>query len=424
MENKKIPRIKITESPNEWTSLHFDEVFLTLPNNTLSRAELTANDGIAKNIHYGDVLVKYGEHIDTSVEALPYISNAKVVSAFERSKLANGDVVIADTAEDETAGKCVEINGIKDDEIILSGLHTILCRPIIKFAQGYLGYYMNSPAYHKQLIPLMQGTKVTSISREALKETNISFPSNVEEQANIVRYLDGLSDSIEICSLRHTKLLALKKSLLQKMFPQEGESVPQIRFEGFEGEWECVPLKRISQKVIEKNIERKYDETFTNSAESGIISQRDYFSKDIANVENINTYYIVHDDDFTYNPRISKNAPVGPIKRNKLGRTGIMSPLYTVFRTHSVDNSYLEWYFNSSCWHSYMYFNGDSGARYDRFSIKSDVFFDMPVSLPSKSEQKAIGKYFDNLDTLIESQEQKITKLQQMKSALLQKMFV
>jgi len=424
MKNVKIPRIKITESPNEWTTIPFEEVFLTLPNNTLSRAELNAAYGVAKNIHYGDVLVKYGEHIDTSVETLPYICNAKVVSAFERSKLANGDVVIADTAEDETAGKCVEINGIKDDEIILSGLHTILCRPVIKFAQGYLGYFMNSPAYHKQLIPLMQGTKVTSISKEALKETNISFPSNVKEQSNIVRYLDGLSESIEIGSLRHTKLLALKKSLLQKMFPQEGERVPRIRFDGFEGEWRYTSLRQVAQKVMEKNANREYTETFTNSAEFGIISQRDYFDHDIANTENINTYYIVCDDDFIYNPRISKNAPVGPIKRNKLGRTGIMSPLYTVFRTHNVDNAYLEWFFNSSSWHSYMYFNGDSGARYDRFSIKSDVFFDMPVPLPSLPEQKAIGTYFDNLDTLIEAQEQKITKLQQMKSALFQKMFV
>ena len=203
----------------------------------------------------------------------------------------------------------------------------------------------------------------------------------------------------------------------------EKKKVPEIRLEGFEGEWERVPLKQIAQKVVDKNVNREYTETFTNSAESGIISQRDYFDHNIANTENIDTYYIVCDDDFAYNPRISNNAPVGPIKRNKLGRKGIMSPLYTVFRTHDVDNTYLEWYFNSSCWHPYMYFNGDSGARYDRFSIKSDVFFDMPISLPSLPEQKAIGEYFANLDNLIKNAEDRHTKLLALKKSLLQKMF-
>lgn len=424
MDNEKTPQIKILSSNVEWATLPFEDVFITFSNNTLSRADLNEHNGRAKNVHYGDVLTQYGEHIDTKITSMPYIDSVKIVAKFERTKLANGDVVIADTAEDETVGKCVEIHGIEENEVILSGLHTIPCRPMFKFAQGYLGYYMNSPAYHNQLIPLMQGTKVTSISREALKETVISFPTSIEEQEHIVHYLNGLNDSINVCTSRYEKLLAVKKSLLQKMFPQEGESVPRIRFEGFSGEWEYIPLKNIAQKVVEKNTERAYTETFTNSAELGIINQRDYFDHDIGNTENMNTYYIVSNDDFIYNPRISKDAPVGPIKRNKLERTGIMSPLYTVFRTHDVDNTFLEWYFNSSCWHSYMYFNGDNGARYDRFSIKNDVFFDMLIPYPEEDEQKAIGAYFDNIDKLIENQEQRLEKLKQMKSALLQKMFV
>ena len=112
-------------------------------------------------------------------------------------------------------------------------------------------------------------------------------------------------------------------------------------------------------------------------------------------------YYIVKNEDFVYNPRISTSAPVGPINRNKLGRTGVMSPLYTVFRPHDVDTTYLEHFFKCAYWHSFMNFNGDSGARSDRFSIKNDVFFQMPIPLPHIDEQRKIGELLTRLDHLI-----------------------
>ena len=141
--------------------------------------------------------------------------------------------------------------------------------------------------------------------------------------------------------------------------------------------------------------------TFTNSAEFGIISQRDFFDHDITNEDNIGNYYIVRPNDFIYNPRISVTAPVGPINRNKLGRNGVMSPLYTVFRPYDVDNMFLEYLFKTKHWHSFMRLNGDSGARSDRFSIKTDLFYEMPISVPSFEEQIKIGQYFDSLDHLI-----------------------
>lgn len=161
----------------------------------------------------------------------------------------------------------------------------------------------------------------------------------------------------------------------------------------------------IADKVTTKNIGTQYIETLTNSAEFGIISQRDFFDHDVSNMENIDGYYIVEDDSFVYNPRISTSAPVGPINRNKLGRTGVMSPLYTVFKTHDVDSEYLEWFFKSTCWHAFMKFNGDSGARSDRFSIKDAVFFEMPIPIPDIDEQRKIGKYMTKLDNLITLQQ-------------------
>lgn len=157
----------------------------------------------------------------------------------------------------------------------------------------------------------------------------------------------------------------------------------------------------IADKVTVKNSNLQYIETFTNSAEVGIISQRDYFDHDIANLSNLDGYYIVQKEDFVYNPRISTSAPVGPINRNKLGRVGVMSPLYTVFRTHNVDTTYLEYFFKSQYWHSFMKFHGDSGARSDRFSIKDAIFFKMPIPLPDIDEQQKIGDYLNSVDHLI-----------------------
>lgn len=198
---------------------------------------------------------------------------------------------------------------------------------------------------------------------------------------------------------------------------------PEIRFEGFTDDWEQRKLGEIADKVTTKNGGTQYVETLTNSAEFGIISQRDFFDHDVSNIENIDGYYVVEDDAFVYNPRISTSAPVGPINRNKLGRTGVMSPLYTVFKAHDIDSEYLEWFFKSTGWYSYMKFNGDSGARSDRFSIKDAVFFDMPIPTPDIEEQKKIGSYLTQLDTLITLHQRKYDTLQNLKKSMLEKMF-
>lgn len=199
--------------------------------------------------------------------------------------------------------------------------------------------------------------------------------------------------------------------------------MPSIRFGGFDNAWEQRKLSEIADKVTEKNAGLHYIETFTNSAEFGIISQRDFFDHDIAKMSSLGGYYIVRNEDFVYNPRISTSAPVGPINRNKLGRIGVMSPLYTVFRPHDVDTTYLEYFFKSKYWHSFMNFNGDSGARSDRFSIKDSVFFEMPIPLPYIEEQRKIGEHLTQLDHLITLHQRKYEKLQAFKVSMLEKMF-
>lgn len=172
-------------------------MFESLQNNTLSRAELSVSQGNAKNIHYGDILVKYGEVLNIGEEQLPMITDDAVITKFKSSFLQNGDVIVADTAEDETVGKCTEIEGLQSENVI-SGLHTIPYRPLFKFASGYLGYYMNSAAYHNQLLPLMQGIKVTSISKSAMQNTDIVYPKSLDEQMQIGEYFANLDNLITL----------------------------------------------------------------------------------------------------------------------------------------------------------------------------------------------------------------------------------
>ena len=247
---------------------------------------------------------------------------------------------------------------------------------------------------------LLVGGGRAKLNAETLMSIEFRLPC-LQEQYRIGEYLTQLDHLITLHQRKFEKLTNVKKSMLEKMFPQNGSSYPEIRFKGFTDPWEQRKLSEIADKVTEKNAGLQYVETFTNSAEFGIISQRDFFDHDIAKLGSLDGYYIVKNEDFVYNPRISTSAPVGPINRNKLGRTGVMSPLYTVFRPHDVDTTYLEHFFKCAYWHSFMNFNGDSGARSDRFSIKDDVFFQMPIPLPYIDEQRKIGELLTRLDHLI-----------------------
>ena len=287
----------------------------------------------------------------------------------------------------------------------------------------FLYEMLNAPNIREKIIKQAQGNTQIYVNWTAISLLEYMIPSK-EEQAKIGEYLHSISNLITLHQRKCEETKKLKKYMLQKMFPQDGQVVPEIRFKGFTDAWEQRKLEQIADKVTEKNIATQYVETFTNSAEFGIISQRDFFDYDVSNADNIDSYYIVEQDSFVYNPRISTSAPVGPINRNKLGRTGVMSPLYTVFRTHDICSEYLEWYFKSTKWHVFMKVNGDSGARSDRFSIKDKVFFEMPIPLPDIEEQKKVGEYFSCLDHLITLHQNKCNELQNMKKFMLKNMFV
>ena len=209
-----IPKWRFPQFTDAWEQRKLGNALISLQNNTLARADLSNETGLAKNVHYGDVLIKFGEVLDVSKAQLPMIADEKILTKYKASFLQNGDVIVADTAEDTTVGKCSEIVGL-NDEVVLSGLHTIPYRPVEKFAAGYLGYYLNSSAYHNQLIPLMQGIKVTSISKSAMQDTDIVYPKSKEEQAKIGVYFRNLDNIITLHQRKLAGMEKQKKSLTQ-----------------------------------------------------------------------------------------------------------------------------------------------------------------------------------------------------------------
>ena len=177
---------------DKWNEIKFSDLFSYIPNNTFSRADLNYELGEYKNVHYGDVLIRFGPILDAGSEALPYITGYD--NCKKESLLMDGDVIIADTAEDETVGKATEIINIGYQKIV-SGLHTIACRPVIKMAPTYLGFYINTENYHKQLFALMQGVKVLSISKSNIEGTTIRYP-NLCEQTKICSLLTLLESRL------------------------------------------------------------------------------------------------------------------------------------------------------------------------------------------------------------------------------------
>ena len=334
-------------------------------------------------------------------------------------RLQIGDVVTVHTGDIGTSAV------IEEKEAGAIGFATINTRTDKSILNPYfLATYFNTEKHKCYANSVSTGDGRSNYNIKDFNKLVISVPT-LDEQERISVLINDINIIITLHQRKLDNLKLKKKALLQKLFPKNGERYPELRFPEFTDAWEQRKLSDISTKVTTKNVDIDYTETLTNSAEQGIISQVDFFDKEITNKDNINGYYIVENNDFIYNPRISTLAPVGPINRNKLNRTGIMSPLYTVFRASNVDLDFLEWYFQSSHWHRYMKLNGDSGARADRIAIKDSTFFDMPIKTPVNiKEQVLIGETLEKFNQYITLHQRKLDHLQLQKKALLQQMFV
>ena len=195
-EGTNVPELRFPGFTDPWEQRRLGDEFEFLRNNTLSRAELSDSEGSCFDVHYGDVLIKFGSVIDLEKMALPRVASDKMASRLTCDKLRNGDVVVADTAEDEAAGKCVELRKI-GDATVYPGLHTMPLRPLRRYAPGFLGHYLNSSSFRDQLKPLMQGIKVISVSRAVIAGTSLIVPA-IDEQDAIAKTFAKLDSLIAL----------------------------------------------------------------------------------------------------------------------------------------------------------------------------------------------------------------------------------
>lgn len=356
------------------------DCFDFLHNNTLSRADLNSESGSARNIHYGDILIKFGDCLGLDSGKLPFADDESILSKYANSTLRIGDVIFADTAEDESAGKCVELVKLPNEPVI-SGLHTIPARPKFPFGSGYLGHYLNAPAYHDQLLPLMQGIKVVSISKTALQDTQICFPTALEQSA-IGTSLNALDSLITLHQRERGKApFSWSFAWEQRKLGELTTILSAVRVHKEEWRTAGVPFYRSSDVMAAfKGTENERvfisQELFEQlSAQSGAPQKGDVM---VTGGGSVGTPYIVPDNK----PLYTKDADLIWIKRHT-----------------EINPKFLYSFFISPIFKSYIRSISHVGtiAHYTIEQVKETPLL-MPCSIV---EQKAIGSFLGNLDSLI-----------------------
>ncbi len=394
--------------PEDWAVILFGNCFKMLPNNTLSRSKLNDDIGTVKNIHYGDILIRFNNILNCSNEKIPYMAN--VPKNVNPMLLKDGDIVIADTAEDETVGKTIEISYTHNQQIV-SGLHTIPCRKTFPelFANGWLGYYMNHSMYHDQLLPLITGTKVSAISKSAIVNTFILVPSYIEQQriAEVLSDMDSLISSLEKLI---EKKKAIKQACLQKMFPKPGENVPEMRLPGFTGPWEQHKLgelvKRSSTIGTDRELPRvEYED---------IISGTGMLNKDIFAKVSSKAGVKFHTGDVLY-------GKLRPYLKNWLlpSFSGLTVGDFWVLQPHNIDSHFLYSLIQSDQFDEVA--NQSTGTKMPRadWNLVSKTEFEIPSS---RQEQVQVGQFLIDLDNLITLHQRKLEKYKKIKQGMMEQL--
>ena len=373
----------------------------TIPNNTLSRAELNYESGSVRNIHYGDILIKYGSVVDVQNDEIPF-ATGKSSDDFKGALLQDGDIIIADTAEDETTGKACEIGNSQGLDVV-SGLHTMVCRPRNKMALGYLGYYLNSDAYHHQLLPLMQGIKVLSLSRTNVQKTMVCYPKSKTEQQLIADCFRNLDNLITLHQRKYDKLVVMKKSMLEKMFPKNGEAVPEVRFAEFTDAWEQRKLGDMGSTFT--GLSGKTKEDFGHG-DAKFITYMNVFSNPIADLQMTETVEIdskqncvkAGDVFFTTSSETPEEVGMSCVMPENADNTYLNSFCFGYRPTEKFDLNYLAYVLRSESFRKEMTFLAQGISRYN---ISKNKVMEVEIPVPSLDEQSKVGRYFSNLDNLI-----------------------
>ncbi|MHC3377728.1 restriction endonuclease subunit S [Ligilactobacillus equi] len=268
----------------------------------------------------------------------------------------------------------------------------------------------------------ISGSTFESVTSADVKSTTISIPLNAE-QHKIGRSLSKLDDTITLHEEKLAKLKQLKQGFLQKMFADESGK-PLLRFKGFNDAWEQRKLGEVVKRVKIKNINNESQLPLTISAQYGLIAQSEFYDRQIAS-KDLSNYLLLHEGDFAYNKSYSNGYPYGAIKRLDRYKSGVVSSLYIAFTPTKLGSDFLSQYYESNFWNKEIYKRAAEGARnHGLLNISPVDFFDSDIMAPKIDEQKQIGNFFQQLDTLIALQHRKLEQLKKLKKSLLQNMFI
>ncbi len=284
---------------------------------------------------------------------------------------------------------------------------------------AFFEWYFRSSAWHRYVY--MSGDSGARHDRVSIKDdTFFAMPINIpaaQEQERIASFLEKIDIKIEKQRALVEALKTVKRGVMQRIFRQNATR---------EGRnWTCVRLGDVFKKVSRRNTNGLVKNVITNSAEYGLIPQRDFFDKDIAVDGNTANYYVIEGGDFVYNPRKSNTAPYGPFNRYTLSERGIISPLYTCLVLQAdINPSYLAWYFRSDAWHRYIYDNGSQGVRHDRVSMTDDLLMGIPVMFPDHAKQQIYADILDKVEARLQAAQREYDLLAKAKNGYVQKLFI
>ena len=367
------------------------------------------------------------EHFKTgalprSKNGLPQVSDSdyKRLTAYT---LDDGDIVFSRVGS-------VDINALItpfQSNWLFSG-RVLRVRPQTDISSKFLHTRLETESIKTDIRTRAVGQTMPSINTEILKITPLVLPSSAAEQEQIGSYFAALDNLITLHQRKFEKLTNVKKSMLEKMFPQNGSSYPEIRFKGFTDPWEQRKLGDIVERVVRKNTNNESSLPLTISAQYGLVDQITYFNNRVAS-RDVSNYYLVLNGEFAYNKSTSDGFPFGAVKRLDLYEKGVLSTLYIVFSIKNqseIDSDYLTVFFDTDRWHKGVSERAAEGARnHGLLNISADDFFDIDIFLPRhKEEQVAIGSYLRHLDHLITLHQRELEKLQNIKKSMLEKMFV
>ena len=308
------------------------------------------------------------------------------------------------------------------DRYPMGALSTLyICFALKRHDSDFIKAYFDSLKWYREIYMISaEGARnhgLLNVPTEEFFDTKHYLPENRDEQRKIADFLIALDHRIEAQQALVDNLKKYKRGVIQHIFHQAAAKE--------EGNWTRVQLGDIFKKVSRRNTNGFVKNVITNSAEYGLIPQRDFFDKDIAVDGNTANYYVIEEGDFVYNPRKSNTAPYGPFNRYTLSERGIISPLYTCLVLKAdINPSYLAWYFRSDAWHRYIYDNGSQGVRHDRVSMTDDLLMGIPVMFPNHTKQLFYANMLDKIEVRLQTAQKELTLLTSMKDGYVQQLFI